>query len=127
MSKSVFCRIVIVVVAMTLGPLAALASAEKIVVTMKDRQFEPYEVKVKAGDTVEWFNNDQDVHQVISGKDLQDPSLGKPLDSGTMLPGQRYSLTFANPGRYPYMCVIHWSLQSITGRGGMTGEVIVEP
>ena len=120
-------RIMIIVAAAMLWPLATLASAEKIVVTMKDRQFEPYEVKLKVGDTVEWYNNDQDVHQVISGKDLADPSLGKPLDSGTMLPGQRYTATFANPGRYPYMCVIHWSLQSISGRGGMTGEVIVEP
>lgn len=120
-------RVVIVLAAALLWCLAAPAAAETRVVTMKDRQFAPDELKLKVGDTVEWFNNDQDVHQVISGKDLQDPSLGKPLDSGTMLPGQRYTITFSKPGTYPYMCVIHWSLQSITGKGGMMGEVIVEP
>jgi plastocyanin len=64
---------------------------------------------------------------VISGESLEDPNKGKPLDSGTLLPGQRYTFRFTKPGRYPYMCVIHWSLQSITGKGGMLGEVVVEP
>lgn len=127
MSADVANRVVIVLVATLLGFAAVPAAAEKLLVTMKDRQFAPDELKVKVGDTIEWFNNDQDVHQVISGKDLQDPNLGKPLDSGTLLPGQRYTVTFSKPGTYPYMCVIHWSLQSITGKGGMIGEVIVEP
>jgi plastocyanin len=94
---------------------------------MKDRVFTPVTVTIKVGDTIEWINDDQDVHLVVSGKDLQDPSLGKPLDSGTLLPNQHFKFTFEKPGRYPYMCVIHWSLQSITGAGGMVGEVIVEP
>lgn len=127
MSVDVPKRVVIVLAAALLWLLAAPATAETRVVTMKDRQFAPDELKLKVGDTVEWFNNDQDVHQVISGKDLQDPSIGKPLDGGTLLPGQRYAFTFTKPGIYPYMCVIHWSLQSITGKGGMLGEVIVEP
>jgi plastocyanin len=107
--------------------VAGTAGAEMITVSMKDRVFSPDTLTVKVGDTVEWFNDDQDVHQVISGKDLQDPNLSKPLDAGTLLPGQRFKYTFTKPGRYPYMCVIHWSLQSITGKGGMLGEVVVEP
>lgn len=107
--------------------VAGTAGAEMITVSMKDRVFSPDTLTVKVGGTVVWFNDDQDVHQVISGKDLQDPNLGKPLDAGTLLPGQRFKYTFTKPGRYPYMCVIHWSLQSITGKGGMLGEVIVEP
>jgi plastocyanin len=107
--------------------VAGPALAETIKVSMKDRQFTPDVLKVKVGDTVEWINDDQDVHQVISGKDLQDPNLAKPLDGGTLLPGQYYMFKFEKPGTYPYMCVIHWSLQSITGKGGMLGEVIVEP
>ena len=127
MSVDLSNRIVIVLAAALLWFSAAPAAAETLVVTMKDRQFAPSEIKAKVGDTIEWFNNDQDVHQVISGKDLQDPSIGKPLDGGTLLPGQRFTYTFTKPGIYPYMCVIHWSLESITGKGGMLGEVIVEP
>lgn len=103
------------------------ALAESHHISMKNRTFTPETLTIKAGETVEWNNDDQDVHLVVSGKDLQDPSLGKPLDSGTLLPGQYFIHSFTKPGRYPYMCVIHWSLQSITGKGGMVGEVIVEP
>lgn len=103
------------------------AWGETYKVSMKNRSFTPDTLTIKPGETVEWFNDDQDIHLVVSGKDLQDPSLGKPLDSGTMLPGQYFIYSFTKPGRYPYMCVIHGSLQSITGKGGMVGEVVVEP
>jgi len=103
------------------------AWGETYKVSMKNRMFTPETLTIKAGETVEWINDDEDVHQVISGKDLQDPSLAKPLDGGTLLPGQYYIFKFEKPGKYPYMCVIHWSLQSITGKGGMIGEVVVEP
>lgn len=118
-------RIAIILVAALLA--AGTAQAETFTVSMKDRVFTPDVLKVKVGDKVDWFNDDQDVHQVISGKDLQDPNLAKPLDGGTLLPGQHFVYKFEKPGTYPYMCVIHWSLQSITGKGGMIGEVIVEP
>jgi len=103
------------------------AWGETYKVSMKNRTFTPETLTIKVGETVEWINDDEDVHQVISGKDLQDPSLAKPLDGGTLLPGQHYLFKFEKPGKYPYMCVIHWSLQSITGKGGMIGEVVVEP
>ena len=110
-----------------LGGAPLLAVEETRQISMKNRMFTPEDLTIKVGESVEWINDDEDVHQVISGKDLQDPSLGKPLDSGTLLPNQRFRHTFVKPGTYPYMCVIHWSLQSITGKGGMLGEVIVEP
>lgn len=94
-------------------------------IAMKDRAFSPETVRIHVGDTVEWVNDDHDVHLVISGRELQDKSLGKPLDSGTLMPGQHYSYTFTKPGVYPFMCVIHW-MQSTTG-APMKGEVIVEP
>ena len=112
---------------MAVGLVAGVAEAGTVTISMKNRTFSPDSISVKAGDSVEWINDDQDVHLVISGKDLQDPSLGKPLDSGTLLPGQYFIFKFEKPGKYPYMCVIHWSLESITGKGGMVGEVVVEP
>lgn len=107
--------------------MVSLASAEPHHVGMQHRTFTPEILTIKVGDTVDWVNDDTDVHIVVSGKDLADPNVGKPLDSGTLLPNQHYKYTFTKPGRYPYMCVIHWSLQSITGKGGMLGEVVVEP
>ncbi|MEW6544848.1 MAG: plastocyanin/azurin family copper-binding protein [Nitrospirota bacterium] len=104
----------------------AQVKAETYTVFMKNRAFNPAQLPIKVGDTVQWINDDEDVHLVISGKDLNDPAKGKPLDSGTLLPKQTFSYTFSTPGVYPYMCVIHWSLQSITGMAGMIGEVVVE-
>lgn len=109
------------------GGAVGTAAAETVKISMKNRQFAPATLTVKVGSSIEWLNDDQDVHLVVSGKDLQDPSLGKPLDSGTLLPGQYFIYTFTKPGKYPYMCVIHWSLESVTGKGGMVGEVVVEP
>lgn len=116
----------LVAAVMIISSMAA-AEAGQVTISMKDRQFTPDSITVKVGETIEWLNDDQDVHQVISGSGLQDANLGKPLDSGTLLPGQRFTYTFSKPGHYPYMCVIHWSLQSISGKGGMLGEVIVQP
>jgi len=113
--------------ALVLWGSAGTALAERPKISMKNREFSPETITIKVGESVEWLNDDQDVHQVISGNNLQDPNLGKPLDSGTLLPGQYFIFSFDKPGRYPYMCVIHWSLQSISGKGGMLGEVIVEP
>lgn len=120
-------RVMLAVICLLWVSVSAPALAEPHHVFMKNRTFTPETLTIKAGESVEWNNDDQDVHLVISGKDLQDPNIGKPLDSGTLLPGQYFIFTFTKPGRYPYMCVIHWSLQSITGKGGMLGEVVVEP
>src|SRR3989338_3544007 len=73
------------------------AWGETYKVSMKNRMFTPETLTIKAGETVEWINDDEDVHQVISGKDLQDPSLAKPLDGGTLLPGQYYIFKFEKP------------------------------
>ncbi len=43
---------------------------------------------------------------------------GQQFNSGMILPGQTYSLTFSEPGIYPFTCNIH---------PGMNGTVIVEP
>ena len=117
----------LLVIAAIVWLVAGTAAAETVKISMKNRQFSPATLTVKVGSSIEWLNDDQDIHLVISGKDLQDPNLGKPLDSGTLLPGQYFIFTFTKPGKYPYMCVIHWSLESVTGKGGMVGEVIVEP
>lgn len=41
-----------------------------------------------------------------------------PFNSGILMPGQSYSVTFTEPGVFPYACRLH---------DGMTGVVIVEP
>ncbi len=105
--------------------LASPAQAETVTISMKDRSFTPQIVRVKVGDTVQWVNDDTELHQVISGRTPYDKDLGQPMNSGAMLWKAAYAYTFATPGAYPYMCVIHRALDEQPGARGMVGEVIV--
>src|SRR5262249_6599848 len=70
--------------------------------------FGPQELKVKAGTTVTWTNEDDMPHTVVSPNNFR----SKVLDAeGT------YSFTFTTPGAYKYFCSLH---------PHMTGTIVVE-
>lgn len=106
---------------------ASMAGAETITISMKDRFFSPWRIVVQAGTTVEWLNDDTELHQVISGRTPYDRDLGRPMNSGMMMWNTKYAYTFTNPGSYWYMCVIHSALADGSGAMGMVGEVVVVP
>ena len=72
--------------------------------------YAPREVRIRAGQTVEWRNEDPVVHTVTGDDDR--------WGSGFLGEGGTYRQTFGAPGRYPYHCQPHPQ---------MTGVVIVEP
>ena len=61
----------------------------------------------RAGESVEWLNQDQTPHTVT----------GEGWASEILMEGGRYTRRFDQPGRYPYRCLPHPQ---------MTGVVIVE-
>jgi amicyanin len=70
--------------------------------------FGPQEVRIKAGSTVTWTNEDDIPHTVVSPHNFR----SKVLDTdGT------YSFTFTTPGTYKYFCSLH---------PHMTGAIVVE-
>lgn len=83
-----------------------------------DRAYDPPVIRVAVGTTVTWVNRDRVVHTVTSGR--SDGRVGTPdgrFDSGDLEPGDRFSVTFDEPGTFTYYCVPHpW----------MRGTVIVE-
>lgn len=86
-------------------------------VAMKDVEFSPREITVKAGTTVTWVNQDSMPHDVTA-KDHSWESTGGP---GKMGKSASFSRTFAAPGTYEYYCTLHSG-----GPGnGMWGKVIV--
>lgn len=105
--------------------LASPAQAETVTISTKDRSFTPQIVTVKVGDTVQWVNDDTELHQVISGRTSYDRDLGHPMNSGVLMWNAQYAFTFTKPGSYLYMCVIHRALDEQPGARGMVGEVIV--
>jgi amicyanin len=61
--------------------------------------FAPAVIKVAAGATVTWTNEDTTQHDVFA------PPVG--LQSPVLNQNDTYTHTFSSPGTYPYICSIH--------------------
>lgn len=125
-------RIAIVAAAATLLIGAWTAHAEEkpsVVIKMIDMpaSFEPQNITIKVGDTVEWKNVGNSVHHATSDpseamkpEDASTPNGAKAFDSGFLHPGDTYSHTFTEPGIYNYVCAPHET-------SGMKGKIVVVP
>lgn len=70
-------------------------------VRIVDFEFKPKTVTVKPGTKVTWKNDDTNIH------DVKDTSpMGTPV-SQEMSKGDTFSITYAQPGSYSYVCGIH--------------------
>ena len=106
-TKSVM-NVVIAGIAAFLLLAATPALAEDVAVKIGNFTFGTKELKVKAGTTVTWTNEDDIPHTVVSPNNLR----SKVLDTdGT------YAFTFTTPGTYTYFCSLH---------PHMTATVVVE-
>ena len=73
----------------------------------KSYRFDPGTIRIKAGDTVTWTNNDNFTHTVeVDGR--EDHKVAR---------GDSVSISFDTPGRYHYVCTLH--------SNDMSGTVIV--
>ncbi len=95
-------------VAAALLVVATPALAVDVAVKIGNFTFGPQEVKVKAGTTVIWTNEDDIPHTVVSPNNFRSQVLDT---DGT------YSFTFTTPGTYKYFCSLH---------PHMTGAIVVE-
>ncbi|WP_369368034.1 cupredoxin family copper-binding protein [Streptomyces sp. CG4] len=80
---------------------AADAPVASDTVAIKNFAFSPATLKVKAGTTVTWTNQDTDAHTVTSA------GSGGPLHSPALATHATYSYQFTKPGTYTYLCTIH--------------------
>ena len=106
------------------GPASPNAGAT---VTMGFASFDPAEVHIKAGQTVEFRNTAIITHSVTDdpklaqdAKDASSPAGAAPFSSGDIAPGRIYTQTFTEPGTYLYFCTHH-------EMDGMVAKVIVDP
>ncbi len=79
--------------------LAAGAARADEIVTIKNFDFAPMAVTVKAGTTVTWRNDDEEPHTVVSQDGL--------FRSAAIDGGEHFSFKFDKPGTYKYVCTIH--------------------
>lgn len=81
-------------------PVAAYAAAhEAHTVHIKNFAYDPATIRVSAGDTIRFVNDDQEAHTVTA--------TDKSFDSAGLDTGDTWTGTFKKPGRYTYFCEMH--------------------
>lgn len=89
------------------------APAATVKVTITNFKFDPREVTVPVGGTVDWLDD--------TGRHIVKADDGS-FDSGTMTAGAHFQHKFDEAGKYPYYCEFHGS----KGGHDMAGAVIVK-
>lgn len=67
--------------------------------------FDPSPVRIRAGETVTWTNQDAVPHSIQDTSPLATPV------SPSLAQGDSFSITYPRPGTYPYVCGIHISME----------------
>jgi plastocyanin len=106
---------------------AAPQESDTVVVKMTpERTFMPEKITIKAGQTVEWVNDDKEMpHEVTTDPnvasdpgDVSIPEGAEPFDSRLITGGKSFRRQFTVPGLYRYACPPHEN-------DGMLGEITV--
>lgn len=75
--------------------------------------YDPQDITVITGTTVQWFNEDETIHTVTSGSPEEGAS--GVFDSSIIDAGGTFSYTFNSAGLYDYYCIVHpWMIGSVT-------------
>ena len=85
--------------------------------------FELPDLNIPAGATVVWTNRDQQGHTATSGKDgvsVKFDNIG--WDSGGLDLNESFSMTFTQPGVFPYTCRFHPWMNAILTVGPSSGD-----
>ncbi len=97
---------VILFLALTLSTGAVWATATHVV-RILDYRYDPPHLKIKAGDSVQWRNQEKRVsHSIL----FAGPG---GFESERFFPGESWQRTFAEPGRYPYSCGPHPEMKGL--------------
>ena len=74
-------------------------------VAIAEFAFMPSPVTVPPGGAVTWTNNDEAAHSVSDSSPMGTP------ESKSLNKGDTFSITYPQPGTYPYVCGIHNYMQ----------------
>ncbi|MCR9145010.1 MAG: methylamine utilization protein [bacterium] len=81
------------------------AAMREIVVSQKDKQFAPTELKIKTGDSVSFRNDDPFFHNVFSFSET------RVFDLGSYPQGETRKVVFDKPGEVEVECAIHENMK----------------
>jgi plastocyanin len=80
--------------------VAPKGAVRHVTVGLKDKQFDPADVKVKIGEAVEWENRENIPHNVVAKS-------GADFKSDIFSEGGTFSYTAEKPGTIRYVCTLH--------------------
>jgi plastocyanin len=83
------------------APPAAGPQSGEAAVRIVNFEFKPQKVDVKPGTKVTWTNDDTTIHDIKDTSPLATPQ------SRELSKGDTFSITYGQPGTYPYVCGIH--------------------
>lgn len=86
------------------SPAPTAVPTPAAIVHTRDFAYDPKEIDVHVGDTVEFVNDDDIAHTVTS--------TDKAFDSGNLDQHQTWTHTFTKPGTYTYSCTYHPFMQA---------------
>jgi plastocyanin len=75
-------------------------------INIEDQSFNPRRLEVEVDTTVEWVNQDDYRHTLVSG-DLTDQGTEWGFDAGRLESGDSTTYTFDSAGAYEYYCPTH--------------------
>lgn len=112
----------IAIAACAITPLSATAAPELPIDVDLAHGFSVKNADIKTGTTVIWKNIEplpleQMAHTVVADNGS--------FDSGSLIPGARFTYTFNNPGTFTYKCTVHPQL--MTAAVNVTGAAIQPP
>lgn len=97
------------------------------IVAMKDFKFDTLELRILAGETVQWVNEDAMAHTVTpADKALWGTEGSGDAQDDWIAQGDSWSFTFTEPGTYQYYCIPHAAQGDDGEWKGMVATVIVE-
>lgn len=108
-----------IVVKLALGTMFAVllcaqtGNGPRVAVSVKNFSFDPKEVTIASGTTVEWTDT--------TGKHTIEADKGE-FKSGSLTAGGKFEHKFDKPGTYDYFCGFHGS----KGGHDMAGKIIVK-
>jgi plastocyanin len=89
-----------------------------VTIVVTDNVFTDQHIVISAGTTVTWRNDGRNDHNVTPDTD----GVFAPIATAALGPGASGSITFDEPGVYPYHCSLH----GVPGRAQF-GTIIVDP
>jgi plastocyanin len=91
--------VISVLTLLTIASVSAQQGATTHTIVIKAMRYQPDQLEVRAGDTVEWKNEDIVAH-TVTARD-------KSFDSGKIAPGSSWKLTVKKASTIDYGCIPH--------------------